>query len=764
MPRGSADKNYFQFTQGKITEASPLTFPENSMKDELNIDINFDGTIQRRLGVDYEAAYVNVPASIMGGMASAQNVTIQSYIWENVGGLDITPVLVIRYGSYLLFYDAYSEPLSEARIANIVSLYSTGLMHDQPVSFAEAKGRLFVAGNNFDPCYISFDTQSNQFTKTSITIQIRDTEGVDDGLRDNERPKNLTGPHMYNLINQGWPYKNVGWKYQSSSNREHGLNQDSVRTFRTIAGETQGGGVSAYPSNSDIYMDYVSGEYMISRLVGMTYDRSGAAPKGKVVINAFNENRKSLAAEYSSKGGSVTPWLGAGFVEKSTTARPSAMTFFQGHILYSGVNDADYNDKIYVSQSLVGLDRAGKCYAVNDPTADIESSPLDTDGGVIRIEGVDRIIALVPMGPHCLVIANNGVWSLSSDPEIFSVNSVSVSKLTNVGALGSMGIAVYETNTFFWSEYGIYAVTRDPQYNTLSVTNITEFTIQSDYTTIPQDKKALAHSVVDVEGRKIYWLYNKDPQEELTNKMVDVLIFDARTNAFYDYKIASGFQVPFVTTGFFKPAISTDSETDNVVVNGDQVQVNGDDVIVTTSFQVSSASGNLLKLFTLTDIDGAYFLTFSEFRNRNFVDWEQWDSTGIDYDSYIETGYELLGDTMRNKQTTYIFCYFDRTEESFILDEDSIVFDYPSSCYMQTKWNWAESGHANRWTEPQQVYRFKRPFVPSLGPFNYDFVVIETKNKVRGKGKAVSIRFMSEPGKDFRLLGWAINFTAGAAP
>ena len=115
MPRASADKSYFRFTQGKITEASPLTFPENSMKDELNIDINFDGTIQRRRGVDYEADYSL--ANSFAKQGGDEGVVCQTYLWDDVRNFDdATPVVVVRYGNKLSFFRAYAEPVSGSKI------------------------------------------------------------------------------------------------------------------------------------------------------------------------------------------------------------------------------------------------------------------------------------------------------------------------------------------------------------------------------------------------------------------------------------------------------------------------------------------------------------------------------------------------------------------------------------------------------------------------------------------------------------------------
>ena len=41
------------FVAGLITDASPLTFPNNASLDEVNFELNRDGSRNRRLGMDF---------------------------------------------------------------------------------------------------------------------------------------------------------------------------------------------------------------------------------------------------------------------------------------------------------------------------------------------------------------------------------------------------------------------------------------------------------------------------------------------------------------------------------------------------------------------------------------------------------------------------------------------------------------------------------------------------------------------------------------
>ena len=70
MPRQTVPAEVNTFVKGLITEASPLTFPENASLDELNFILNKDGSRQRRLGMEFRPDSVNLtlPVSTVNGL------------------------------------------------------------------------------------------------------------------------------------------------------------------------------------------------------------------------------------------------------------------------------------------------------------------------------------------------------------------------------------------------------------------------------------------------------------------------------------------------------------------------------------------------------------------------------------------------------------------------------------------------------------------------------------------------------------------------
>lgn len=743
MPRAVAIKNYFQFNKGLITEATGLSYPENSMKAAVNIDLNFDGSIKRRRGLQYEVDYV---LDDLGGTI-ADNVAIQTFLWENAGAQRNLNILVLRVADELRFYDMTSGAVS-ANLMDTMAL--PALVIDDRLSFDKGNGFLFIGGSNMTTRAVEYDGVS--FSYEEILPKIRDVEGFDLGFENDYRPLagDLTDEYYYNLGNQGWALKVVpDWG---------GGNRVTWNAYEF--------GVGRYPAMSDRYVAEAS---TYDPRADRTIDAFSTDPtKGKFIIEAFNIDRGSVMASVSAISAEALGYannISASHPAIVISERPSAVGFFQGHALMGTVANNRYASQIFVSQSIKTVADISKCYASNDPTADIESTPLDTDGGIITIAGLGYVYAFKNLGPWCIIFSDTGVWSMrAADDAVFSINNVTITKLSDVGAVGVDNIVAVDNTILYWTDQGIYAVLPDDSSLNITVQNITETTIQDLYNDISGIQRENAFGVLDRVNRKVYWLYNNDLVS--TTGAVSfynrALVYDIRMNAFYEYVYQDVDTTKTrLSCPFFKQDIINSVEEVGVLAGVDEVIAGVDSVVVELQSSATYETPSVLFVTIPTNAGGNDTVTFSLYNNRLLKDWPL--AENVSYDSYVETGHELLQEPGTNKQIGSIHCFFNRTEESFIDRGTGIEFDYPSGCILTSKWEWTTTGTANRWSEPQQVYRFRAPFIAgaSLDPFDYDYSVISTRSKVRGKGKAVSFRFESEEGKDFQLLGWAIEYTAG---
>lgn len=160
--------------------------------------------------------------------------------------------------------------------------------------------------------------------------------------------------------------------------------------------------------------------------------------------------------------------------------------------------------------------------------------------------------------------------------------------------------------------------------------------------------------------------------------------------------------------------------------------------------------------------------TVGEYNDYRFLDWYSYDTTGTDYSSYLITGYLLTQEMMRRKQAIYLNVFCKLTESTYTTGSGNTIRPTrQSSCWVQSQWEWNNSTAQGKWGTAFQAYRlFKNLSAsPAAGDaFDYGDTVVVTKNKLRGRGRALSLYIYSEIGKDLKLLGWGLEVTANDTP
>jgi len=164
---------------GLNTEASPLTFPENTAKDLDNVELTRDGSIRRRRGVDFETGG-SYSSSSFGPELSTYAIT--SNEWASVDGNDDLNFLVLQIGGELYFHDIGVDAISSGVIGKIdldpIKISDT--FYKDPVSVASGKGKLFVVSPSISPAYLQYNQDTGEFTGVKLTIKIRDTDGIEE--------------------------------------------------------------------------------------------------------------------------------------------------------------------------------------------------------------------------------------------------------------------------------------------------------------------------------------------------------------------------------------------------------------------------------------------------------------------------------------------------------------------------------------------------------------------------------------------------------
>lgn len=213
------------------------------------------------------------------------------------------------------------------------------------------------------------------------------------------------------------------------------------------------------------------------------------------------------------------------------------------------------------------------------------------------------------------------------------------------------------------------------------------------------------------------------------------------------------------------PDVIATTVVNNVSTGVDNVTSSGGaDNVVFGSTVRSRGARKTKYLALLPAVEGnplsTFSFTYSFFKDVNFIDWFTSNERGTDACAFLLTGHETMQDTQRHKKATYLTVHLEKTETGFT-GSDPLVAINESSCIVESRWEWANRADSGRFGKPFQAYRLLRNYLPeaSTDLFNYGFEVITTRSKLRGKGRALSIKFSSEPNKDLKLLGWSLNIT-----
>lgn len=175
MPKTKVIVEQNTFVGGLITEASPLTFPNNASLDEANFILNRDGSRSRRPGMDIEAGADIIQSSVVN--PSDNNLALSSFKWTNVGGIPTKSLSVVQIGPELNFFDNSSVPLSLGYIYTY--LYPADRI-DKRFSYAVVDGLLVVVTGQKEVDVYRYDTSNDVIIKSSKSLQVRDLFGVAD--------------------------------------------------------------------------------------------------------------------------------------------------------------------------------------------------------------------------------------------------------------------------------------------------------------------------------------------------------------------------------------------------------------------------------------------------------------------------------------------------------------------------------------------------------------------------------------------------------
>jgi hypothetical protein len=640
MSRQAAVQVENNFKGGLVTEASGLNFPENACTETQNCVFDFDGSVVRRPGFDFETDYAlkNI----------VRDKAIVTYLWKNVTGDGDTTLLVKQVGGRLYFYDVSATTISTGILATTINLDNHEASPGNPpdiatkeCQFADGNGFLFVSHPYMEPLRIEYDADTETVSATEIEIKIRDFEGIDDGLKIESRPNDNkdhnpggSPEHLYNLLNQGWTKNNIKsfHKTKAPSNGDvMFLYKDATGKFNPRDGS--GGGQSNKNS--------------LGTPVSITGIMSGntPAPKGHFIFTLWDQDRKEEVHTLSTSDNTSTGYQ-----------RPSTCCFFAGRIFWAGLNYRDFNSKIYFSQIVERDEQYGFCYQMNDPTGEDTFDLLPSDGGVISIPEAGTVYKIFTITGGVVVFAANGVWLVSGSTGIgFTAKDYTVTKLTSINAISATSFVDVGGFPAWWNYEGIYLLTSDG--SDPKIESLTDQRIKTYYEAIPIASKESARGFFDLKAGVVQWLFRTTAGNTETKYEYNaVLNFNVLTAAFYPWTVSS-----------------SDVKIHSIFVPPGAVQEGS------FKYLVSYASGSTNRF------------TFAEAKDFTYKDWETY-GVGVDYTSYFISGYKLHGQGIRKFQSNYVR-FFSR---------NSVFAD--TTYDVQAIWDFANTpSSTGRWSTKQRI-------------------------------------------------------------
>ena len=758
MVKPIAKAEISSFVKGFITEASPLNFPADASRDEENFELNVDGTRDRRLGIDFEDGYAVKDTGYTA--TDIRSIATSSYKWLSAGNDANNEFIVVQFGSHIDIYDSAQESISgDGYIGQVVL---TGVNSTSRFSYGSVDGILVIAAGTETIHLVEWDGSTLNYSTTRILV--RDLWGLpgNDGNDITIRPTTQTDEHIYNLRNQGW-----GVPRKDSA----GTLTDPISTFYST--------YTKFPSNAEtvytgLQFQPVTAGTPFERLYPELFDDSlgldAASAKGYYIIDLLRRGTSRIQedADNRSKFPSLSYSLSA-LPADITSGGATVVEDFSGRVFYAGfggvVADGDANSPIlssFVCFSQV-VKQSGdivKCYQHGDPTSRESSDLVDTDGGFIRISGAKKIVGLVGLSSDLFVLADNGVWKITGGSDYgFTATNYAVSKVSSYGCNNTTSIVVVNDQIFYWGKEGIFVVAKN-QFGDWQVQNISASTIQSYFNSIESVDREKAIGFYDPFDKKIRWVFNTDFDRTNTNTVFEIIL-DLQLNAFSKTRIYNLDADTPEVVGIISSAEFLSGNTPNqvvastvdVVVNGELVQVN----VNTRNSGIQS-----IKYVTMySTVGGNIGYTFSQYKNTEFLDWKTADGVGVDAFAYILTGTTTARDSSVFKQTPYLITHFLRTESGVEDVAGELVPARQSSCKIRSQWDWANTINSNKWSPLFQAYRYRKPLfiVDANDEYDNGFEVVTTKNKLRGRGRALSIYFSTEERKDCRILGWNLSMT-----
>ncbi|QXN67703.1 hypothetical protein [Vibrio phage VP41s3] len=730
MPRQQANLEFNQFKSGLITEGNILNLPVDAFREGENFVLTPNNSWVRRKGLDKE--HEGIMADSYTDLDNV-DTAFSVHTWYTHYST-LPEIVVVQIGDKLHFYDSQVEPLSKGKLTvNSQDYLSTNGTTDDLISAASVEGMFLFAIRGANPMSyqitdVSFgsngdSTSANiQVTDTELILETRDLWGKKEPIK--ERRDEIDTDSQYELENQGWDFSKL---------------QQCKKA------------IGKYPSDYDIWWMYKVSSSKDADEIG----KFSAERMKDNEATGVGQQRQNTPAP---RGSTIVS------LSRLASGRPQTLQSYAGRVFFAGfestprlINDVrpDFGNHVFFSQVVKANADITKCYQWADPTSEVDSDVVDTDGGFIKINSARNIIGLEEVSTGLFVIAENGVWLISGTTSgLFSATGYQVNKVSDFGCVSPNSITSYNNNVFYFADEGIIGLIFDKTAGTHIAQNITETKIQSLYNKLPLNCKQRAVVTAQRSERYIRWLVSEGYSNP--NSFSLEIIFSLNTGAFFINRFKSDIDTPETVLGYIE-----ERNTSDEVGSGDYQVVVGLDKVIAGSSQVTvrllrrsgGTSYKEIKYLVGNPLDDT--IGFYQYNNEDFLDFGK-----VDAEAFLLSAPQKLDDTQRRKQIASLATHMARTDYTKLTGSNLEIIN-PSALSLRIRWDYADSVDSGKWSKERECYRYRRPLNLKQGDNIYPHEVITARERVRGSGTAFQFEFRTKPKHDAQLLGWAVSVTGG---
>jgi hypothetical protein len=408
----------------------------------------------------------------------------------------------------------------------------------------------------------------------------------------------------------------------------------------------------------------------------------------------------------------------------TTNERPTVCGWYAGRSWFTGINHPKLVDRVYFSKLIwTGEADYGKCYQTNDPTDETFNELVADDGGVIVVSDMGIAKGLLDFNGSLLLFTDEGIWEIAGSRGVFTADNYQLRRLADAECTSKFSICRGEGFCAFTGRKGIHLIMPDERTGILYAQNASAVKVQTEWNAIPQAKQERVKAEFDDANKQIWFLYSDDENDTYANEYDRALVFDVRLQAW------SKMVFPSAATGY---------------------------VMGLYPIKGADASEQFKKMKFFVQTTTGTVLSICDMSHDDFTDFD-----GNEQIPYLIMSYDNVGDWTRNRQAPKIHTYMKKTETGF--DAVTLAPVNESSLTMQARWDWTDHTNAGKWSTAQEVYRHVRAYVPSdtSDPFNSGYPVVVTRNKVRGNGRSLHLKFTGAEGYDAHLLGYGVQYKVG---